>query len=234
MTTEQVLLAGRTVSYTLTVSSRARHPRLIIARETGLRVVTPLGYDPHSLQGFIERHQGWILTHLDRLATLPAEPESDASLPPMMLFLGTPHAIRVIVVPGERAVVHEDQAFTLIVPEEAAARPALEGWLRARARVAITAQVKARAKEMMLTYGQVAIKDQKTRWGSCSAAGNLNFNWRLLLAPPAVLDYVVVHELAHRVELNHSARFWRVVARYCPQHATHRAWLRTHGAGLRF
>jgi hypothetical protein len=80
----------------------------------------------------------------------------------------------------------------------------------------------------------MAIRDQKTRWGSCSRAGNLNFNWRLVLAPPAVLDYVVVHELAHRVELNHSARFWRVVARYCPAMDAHRAWLRTHGATLRF
>ena len=88
--------------------------------------------------------------------------------------------------------------------------------------------------EMGVTYGRLAIRDQKTRWGSCSRAGNLNFNWRLVLAPPAVLDYVVVHELAHRVELNHSVRFWRVVARYCPTMDEHRAWLRTHGATLHF
>jgi predicted metal-dependent hydrolase len=94
--------------------------------------------------------------------------------------------------------------------------------------------VQRRATEMGITYGRVAIRDQKTRWGSCSRAGNLNFNWRLVLAPPAVLDYVVVHELAHRVELNHSARFWRVVARYCPAMNAHRTWLRTHGATLHF
>ncbi len=235
MTYEAVTLAGRTIPYTLTISHRARQPRLIVAPGTGLRVVTPLGYDRNHLLAFILRRQGWILKHLDRFAALPPGPAADAPLPERITFLGTPRAVRVTVAPGKRAiVVHDAGAFTITVPEAGAARTALEAWLRAAARFAIAAQVAAHAAAMGVSYGHVAIRDQKTRWGSCSRAGNLNFNWRLTLAPPAVLEYVVVHELAHRVEMNHSARFWRIVAQYCPAYGAHRLWLRTHGAELRF
>jgi len=230
---EEVTLAGRTVPYTVTISHRARQPRLIVAPGTGLRVVAPLGYDRNRLLNFIRQRQGWILTHLDRFAALPAA-SAAAPLPAEIAFLGTVHAVGVAVAPGRRAtVVHEGQRFAVTVPEAAMARPALEAWLRAAARFAIAAHVASRAGEMGLTYGRVTIRDQKTRWGSCSRAGNLNFNWRLVLAPTAVLDYVVVHELAHRVEMNHSARFWRVVARYCPMYTLHRSWLRKQGTTLR-
>lgn len=232
---EEMTLAGRTIPYSLTISDRARQPRLIVAPGTGLRVVTPLGYDRDRLLSFILRRQGWILKHLDRLAALPTAPTADAPLPEQITFLGTPHAVRVVIVPGKRTtVVHDGQAFAITVPTESAARPTLEAWLRAAARFAIATQVASRAAEMGLAYGRVAIRDQKTRWGSCSRAGNLNFNWRLVLAPSAVLDYVVVHELAHRAEMNHSTRFWRVVAHFCPDYGMHRLWLRKQGAELRF
>lgn len=74
------------------------------------------------------------------------------------------------------------------------------------------------------------MREQKTRWGSCSAAGNLNFNWKLILMPPEILDYVVVHELAHRKELNHSKAFWSVVEQILPDYKERRRWLKTEGA----
>jgi predicted metal-dependent hydrolase len=83
-------------------------------------------------------------------------------------------------------------------------------------------------------YERVSIKEQKSRWGSCSRQGNLNFNWRLLLAPLPALDYVVIHELCHLKEMNHAPAFWRLVARGCPDYQTHRRWLRLHGRELRF
>jgi hypothetical protein len=83
-----------------------------------------------------------------------------------------------------------------------------------------------------VTFGRVKVKDQRSLWGSCSREGNLNFNWRLTLAPFEVLDYVVVHELAHRLEMNHSRRFWAHVEKHCPDHRVHRRWLRKNGEAL--
>ena len=80
-----------------------------------------------------------------------------------------------------------------------------------------------------VTYGRITIRNQRTRWGSCSSRGNLNFNCLLMLAPPEVIDYVVVHELCHRKELNHSVRFWNEVARVLPGYAEQEKWLKTHG-----
>lgn len=83
-----------------------------------------------------------------------------------------------------------------------------------------------------MTYGRISIRKQKTRWGSCSREGNLNFNSLLMMAPPEVLDYVVVHELCHRLEMNHSARFWAQVEKVIPDYRKPRKWLKEHGSQL--
>ena len=88
------------------------------------------------------------------------------------------------------------------------------------------------ARIMGVTYGRITIREQKTRWGSCSLAGNLNFNWKLLLAPDEVVDYVVIHELAHRREMNHSSRFYAVVAEIMPDYKVWQRWLKVNGKRL--
>ena len=88
------------------------------------------------------------------------------------------------------------------------------------------------AKQMGVSYGRVSVRNQKTRGGSCRVTGNLNFNWRLCLVPESILDYVVVHELAHRKEMNHSAQFWQIVESVLPDYRKRREWLKLHGGGL--
>ena len=104
--------------------------------------------------------------------------------------------------------------------------------LRRRAAEVIPERVSYHAARMGVSCGRVTIRAQRSRWGSCSGKGNLNFNCLLMEAPPEVLDYVVVHELCHRLEMNHSARFWALVERFLPDYRTHRDWLKKNGSSL--
>ena len=108
----------------------------------------------------------------------------------------------------------------------------LEAWLRAEARRVLEERVAARAPAMAVSPGRITVRAQSTRWGSASRDGSLSFNWRLLLAPPFVLDGVVVHELAHLRVRGHSARFWALVRQHAPRTDESRAWLRAHHAEL--
>ena len=104
-----------------------------------------------------------------------------------------------------------------------------EQWLRTEGAERFHQKTAFWAARMKVSYGRITIRDQKTRWGSCSSRGNLNFNWRLLLMPERVMDYVIVHELAHRREMNHSAAFWQIVETYLPDYRERRQWLKENG-----
>ena len=108
----------------------------------------------------------------------------------------------------------------------------VEGWLRTEAARQITLRAADKAARIERTVGRITIGDTRSQWGSCSYRGNLNFSWRLVMAPEAVLDYVVAHEVAHLVELNHTDRFWTIVEDLCADTATSRTWLRRNGAEL--
>lgn len=127
----------------------------------------------------------------------------------------------------------EDFLLTLPAPgDEAAVRAALKQALSRRALMRIRERLDLYAPRIGVTFGRVAIRDQKSRWGSCSAKCNLNFNWKLIMAPPEALDYVVIHELCHRIEFNHSPRFWALVRAQMPEYEAWKKWLKAHGAEL--
>lgn len=102
-------------------------------------------------------------------------------------------------------------------------------WLHTEGMERFKSTIEKWAARMGISYGNITIRNQRTRWGSCSSKGNLNFNWRLLMMPQSVMDYVVVHELAHRREMNHSPRFWAIVEQYIPDYKERRRWLRENG-----
>ena len=104
--------------------------------------------------------------------------------------------------------------------------------LKVLAKQIVPEKVAYYARLMGVTYGKITIRKQKTRWGSCTQEGNLNFNCLLMMAPPEVLDYVVIHELCHRIEMNHSVSFWALVEKMMPDYKVHRRWLKDQGTRL--
>jgi predicted metal-dependent hydrolase len=233
-----IALGGATIAYTLRVSARARRISLRVSPAKGLEVVLPRGASITRAEALLREKADWVRRTLDRMrrvSPLPQLPplQSGRILPfsgrPLTLALaaGAPHGRFRAECVGD--ILH----LRVSALDEETARAALVAWYRRQA-----ATVFAERLQLLNTfgfrYGRVSVKEQKSRWGSCSRAGNLNFNWRLLLAPLPVLDYVVVHELAHLAEHNHGPRFWALVAAVCPDYRPHRRWLREHGHELSF
>jgi predicted metal-dependent hydrolase len=127
----------------------------------------------------------------------------------------------------------EELVVKVAEPGEDAIRDALERWYRRCARDEVAPRLDAACARAGSSYTRLTIRAQRTRWASCSDGGSMSFNWRLLLAPEEVLDYVVEHEVAHLDVMGHSRRFWRLVEHRCPDYRRHEAWLRRYGSALR-
>lgn len=108
----------------------------------------------------------------------------------------------------------------------------VEWFLKSTATRYILPRTKQLSDKMKIKFSRITLRQQKTRWGSCSSQGNLNFNWRLVHCPPQVIDYVIIHELAHRQQMNHSLAFWNLVKKYDPEYLKNRGWLKRHGLTL--
>ncbi len=182
---------------------------------------------------FVERHAAWIGTRLDRLpASTPFGPGARVPL------RGVPHEI--VHRPGTRGTVWVE---TGAPPDAASPRLCVGGdapfvarrvrdHLVAQARADLHAAVHRHAAALGLAPRRLTLRDTTTRWGSCSSAGALNFSWRLVMAPPHVLDYLAAHEVAHLRHMNHSADFWATVAKLLPDYRRAEAWLKLHGTEL--
>jgi predicted metal-dependent hydrolase len=176
---------------------------------------------------FAETSKSWIASHLAKRPTAVALAHGA-----QILFQGTPHG--VVATGGRRGVVcHVAGSAEIHVPGEEAHVPRrLNDWLKASAKQQLLAASQFYASAMQAKFKKITIRDQKSRWGSCSATGELSYSWRLILAPPEVLDYVAAHEVAHLLEMNHGPRFWRLVIGHCKGAKQARNWLRAHGHEL--
>lgn len=233
-----ITLHGRVVTYRVRRSPRATRITLRVRPGVGLEIVVPQRGRLPALTDLLRARAEWILGALDRVAAQGGDVAAASALADgdSIPYRGDDYRLIVHGTPGARPTVARDAtAHTLTVHHDPAAHElaaVLEGWYRAEAGSVITARVVARAAILGVGYTRLTIRDTRSRWGSCSSAGGLNFSWRLILAPPAILEYVVIHELAHRRELNHSARFWAIVAAHCPTFQQDRAWLRAQGGAL--
>jgi predicted metal-dependent hydrolase len=179
---------------------------------------------------FAQRHGGWIAARLGRLPK--AAPFHPGTVVPLR---GVPH--RIVQRPGVRGTVWTEmrdsgERILCVAGGLEHIERRVHDYLKREVRADLQDAVQSCAQVLGVKVKRLSIRDQSSRWGSCTSAGSLSFSWRLILAPPYVLDYLAAHEVAHLVEMNHSARFWRVVARACGHVERAKTWLDTHGNDL--
>ncbi len=224
--TTSIVVDGREIAVTLKRNARAR--RLILrpdAAGTGASVTLPPGSSTASALAFVEERSHWLMQQLDRY---------DAAIPfragERIPYLGEEYEIRQSRARRGTVICEDGLLFVSGGPEHLARR--LTDWFKAQARERISRLADEKTSELNLKRGRISIRDTRSRWGSCSSTGSLNFSWRLIMAPEWVLDYVVAHEVSHLVEHNHSPAFWAVVDTLTMHASAGRKWLSDNGGKL--
>ena len=217
-------MAGTPFEFRVRRSPRARRVRVSVDGSGEVEVVLPKRAPERAAAQAVRELTPWIERRRRTLARAAAELARPEGTVP---FLG--QDLRLVPQPG-RERVHR-RGDELLVPKRDAAA-AIERWYRRQARAEIAPRLDAATARAGSTYTGLTIRGQKTRWASCSTTGHMSFNWRLLLAPEAVLDYVVEHEVCHLERMDHSPRFWALLESRVPDWREHARWLRRYGPTL--
>jgi predicted metal-dependent hydrolase len=234
----QLAISGQTLNVPVRESPRAKKLRAVVGRVRSgeVEVVVPKRTSDHEVDRFIKASGPWILRTL-------REQQSRASLlglarAGVVWRLG--EAIEVVRAPvtsqdglAKLASVGDRRVLAVAARSQDAARRAISAWCREEARLIAEVLCAREAGHLGVKPTRIRVADQTSRWGSASSSGTLSFNWRLLMAPLEVFDYVVVHELAHLVHMDHSSNFWSLVYKQRPEYRTSVAWLDRHGYELR-
>ncbi len=203
--------------------ARARRFTLRVSRSDGrVRLSLPVRASEDEALAFLTDRERWLRGHLAAAPVL-RRPEIGGTIP-------VEGVDRPILPGGGRAARLE--AGAIHVPDSSTAATRIAALFKSMAREKLAEATVGHAIALDQTPGRITLRDTRSRWGSCSARGDLMFSWRLVMAPPPVLDYVAAHEVAHLVEMNHSARFWALCARLCPGYEAPRAWLKKNGAEI--
>jgi predicted metal-dependent hydrolase len=206
------------------IRSKRKTLALIVRPDGSLIVRVPLRASEKAIREFVQQHAEWIKRkQAEALATLPIAPKQ--YIPgELFMYLGNAYPLEIVKGPKQPLLLEEN--FKLAESARGNASLVFERWYRAQAKQILTARVNLYASQYGFQYKKIGITSARTRWGSCSTNGSLNFSWRLILTPLEAVDYVVLHELVHTVFHNHSRRFWKRVERIMPDYKERRKWLR--------
>lgn len=229
--------------YTVRVSTKARRVRLVM-KPDGLEVVVPRGFSPRRIPGMLEERREWIERAARRVDAHRRRLEQDPPRLPASIVLAAvgeewlveyrPPRSGSARVTAPRA--REAAGFRLVVSGDPRdfeeCKQALCRWLTRRAREELAPRLAELAREHGFSYGRISVRQQKTRWGSCSRQGTISLNAKLLLMPSAAADYVLLHELCHTVRMDHSPRFWALVGRHDPEYKAHKKLVRSSAKAM--
>lgn len=221
---DTILLGQPPVNITLRRSGQSRRLSLRVSRLDGrVTLSMPKRLPEREALAFLREKEPWIRQHL-----ASRTPDQHVRFGSQLPFLGQ----HLEIVPGRARAARLVEGRLEVPGAEERVPARVQAYLKAQAQMRLRAATDHYAKALGATYGRITMRDTRSRWGSCTSAGNIMYSWRLVMAPEAVLDYVAAHEVAHRLEMNHSDRFWTHVARVCPDHSQYRAWLRSEGEAL--
>lgn len=221
-----VMIAGEEVPVMVRRNAQAR--RLILridSHSAEIKLTLPKYASQRAAKAFLDKQHDWILAERAAIDS-GIKIRSGETL----AYLGVAHRIE-FTGQAPRKVIRENGVIAVGGPSDMAVKR-LEAWLRKEATLLLSERAHVHAAALGFSFNKVSIGDMKSRWGSCSSSGTLRFSWRLLMAPFEVLDYVAAHEVAHLGEMNHSDRFWALVAKCVPEHKERRAWLKNQGNAL--
>ena len=222
---------GRSESVLFVRHRRARRYIIRVLPGGVVRVTVPRWGAKRDAWAFVHSSRAWIARQRERQALGAAARQPSWDLGTSVLVDGRD---ATVTIDGDRRVQIrcEGEAEVRLDASGRDVRRTVEAWLRARAARVLPARLNALAATHGIEVPRISIRNQRSRWGACSPSGTITLNWRLVQVPSFVCDYVLLHELMHRRELNHSPRFWRLVAACCPRHAEARLWLRKEGKDL--
>jgi predicted metal-dependent hydrolase len=227
-TTDALQIGSRAVPLLMVHHPRARRYLLRLRSDGTVRVTIPRRGTISAARDFASRNIGWLEQQFQRLA---AQPKTS-----VVWNLGTEILFR-----GEMACIVSDAHGSIRfgseqvkVSDAADLRPAIQKHLRKLASQELPPRVMELAALNRISVSRVSVRNQKSRWGSCSRRGTISLNWRLIHSPGFVRDYIILHELMHLRQMNHSARFWREVESVCPEYKTAEKWLKQHSALLKY
>jgi len=233
-----ITIADLPFAISVVQSPKRKRTISIEVKEKEIVIRTPLQTSMQSIQQLIDQRRAWIekaaLKQMNQAASLEwklfGQPlriqmmTIRTGVRPRVTLSHIAESTLCIAIPDKQNQQYQEQSYIDCAVRE---------WLKAKAKHEFTLSTDNWAQKMQLSYGKITIKSQSTRWGSCSRLGNLNYNWRLIQAPSHVFDYIVVHELCHLREFNHSPAFWRLVAQWIPTYMEDKQWLYKFGHTLR-
>lgn len=217
---------GKVLEISIRTSSRARRLRLVSGIR-GVEAVVPTNYDQSMLQEFLDQKRGWIIKtakYYDRLRPRAGHTEFD-----VIYYLGRKYRVKLVKDRISSAIVSESLGTaTFHVTDMRRYKQEIERWYKEEAAKIIAGRLPVLSAKLGLAYNKFTVKRHRSRWASCSRKKNLNFSLLLAAAPMEVIDYVIVHELCHTVEMNHSDRFWKLVESADHAYKEHKKWLDDH------
>lgn len=228
-TLHSINLGGRKVEYRLVRSKTARKRRVRVGL-AGVEVVQPEARDADEVEAFLVAHEKWIIGQLERIERFCLVRKPQWNDTGEILYRGTPTPVCVEDIArrqGTNKIVFEQGCLVIMRGRRSRTPPAksLENWLRKQARAEIARHLDAVTRRLKQYPRKVYIMDQRTKWGNCSGLQNLSFNWRLIMAPDFVMQYLVTHEAVHLAVPDHSRQFWLTVQSLCPDMEKARQWL---------